>query len=555
MDENVVFKPTPKNQPNQPTQPQEPVQGPKLTVQDLYGPSTPQSGQQPVSQKPPQPAAPIPQAPPPVSQTLQQPFQQPKAPQMQPAQQPPPPVLQPQPSMYPPPPPVPPLNAAVPPPPLPGFSNNPVRGKIVKIVIGIVLFLLILGIGSMVYSRFGQKPETGAAVTLTYWGLWEENKTMQVLIDDFQRNNPTIKVVYQKQDPELYKERVLARSDTGNGPDILTYHNTWLPTMRNVLLPLPQDVVTPEEFKKTYYPVVHADLIHNGAIYGIPQGIDTLALFVNKDIFDAAGIGIPQTWDEFIRAAKTLTVKDETGAIKTAGAAMGTYDNVTHAPDLLSLLFVQNGVNLSAFSNAQPLIADTLTFYTAFALDRESVWNGSLTPARLAFANGELAMYFGYSWEIPVLFAANPNLVFTIHPAPNLPTKQISIASYWVNGVSNKSKFQKEALLFTKYLAQKEVAQKLYTESAKLRTYGTPYARVDLAETLSDNPFLYPFVLQAPYATSSYFASETQDKDYNTRLNEYLGNAVRSMQTGVSADSAAETLINGVAQVRSLYGQ
>jgi maltose-binding protein MalE len=56
----------------------------------------------------------------------------------------------------------------------------------------------------------------------------------------------------------------------------------------------------------------------------LPQGIDTLALYINTDIFNG-GIKIPQTWEEFNMAAKELTVKDaDKGKL---GVALGTYDN------------------------------------------------------------------------------------------------------------------------------------------------------------------------------------------------------------------------------------
>jgi ABC-type glycerol-3-phosphate transport system substrate-binding protein len=165
-------------------------------------------------------------------------------------------------------------------------------------------------------------------------------------------------------------------------------------------------------------------------------------------------------------------------------------------------------------------------------------------------------MYFGYSWDIFAIQAYNKDLHFEIHPVPYLPkggsmTKKQSIASYWVNGVSKKSKHQIEALLLIKYLAQKDVVQKIYSESSKTRLFGMPYARVDLADTLSDNSLIYPFVSQAQNATSSYFVSDTHDTSYNEPLNDYLANAIRQAHSSVSVTSIVDTLLSGVSQVRT----
>ena len=131
----------------------------------------------------------------------------------------------------------------------------------------------------------------------------------------------------------------------------------------------------------------------------------------------------------------------------------------------------------------------------------------------------------------------------------------MSVASYWVEGVSSKSEHQEEAMLLMAYLAKGETAQKMYQESSKARLFGEPYARRDLAESLSANPLIYPFVSQAETAVSTYFASDTYDDGLNNPLNAYLGNAVRAVQGNTSAESAVETLSEGVSQVLERYGQ
>jgi multiple sugar transport system substrate-binding protein len=147
----------------------------------------------------------------------------------------------------------------------------------------------------------------------------------------------------------------------------------------------------------------------------------------------------------------------------------------------------------------------------------------------------------------------NPALAFTTNVVPNLPNKQLSVASYWVEGVSSKSKHQKEAMVLMKYLAQKDTAQKFYTETAKTRLFGEPYARVDLGESLKNNSLVSAVITQAPYAVSSLFASDTYDQAFNGTLNNYLGNAIRSMLNNTSSDTAVQTLNNGVLQVLQQY--
>lgn len=446
-----------------------------------------------------------------------------------------------------------PSSGATPPFPQPPTSL-PQRGvfKIAGIVIGVILFVFL--IIRFILPLFGGKQEN-QNITLTYWGLFEEKQVMQPLIDEFQRQYPNITIHYVRKDVKQYRKSLVTQLENGTGPDIFRYHNSWVGMMRSYLSPMTTEVISSDEFKNAYYPVIQKDLTSNGALYGIPLGIDTLALFVNTELFQAGGNSVPRTWEEFIRVAKDRVVKDNNGKIRTAGAALGTFDNITHAPDIVALLMAQNGTNFSDFSSTVDNASQALEFYTAFAQGEGSVWDSTLDPSIVAFSKGNLAMYFGFSWDIFTIKALNPELQFSVHPVPNLPGRKMAIASYWVEGVSAKSKYQKEAMLFMRYLAKKETLQKLYSETAKVRLFGEPYPRRDLAKTLSNNPLISPFMEQAEYATSSYFASDTYDEGINDQMNAYLGNAVRATSNNTSAQSAVETLAKGVNQVLTKYGR
>lgn len=417
-----------------------------------------------------------------------------------------------------------------------------IKAAIFGLILLIILFLALRFVPSFL-------TKTQEKVTLAYWGLWEDNRTIQSVINEFQKENPNIEIAYTKFEIKQYRERLLARSESGKGPDVFRFHNTWLPQLSSLLLPLPTDTISKVAFQNDYYPVVQQDLVKNGAIYGIPLEIDTLALFANTDLFRAFGANIPTTWNDFDAVARSLTVKDGDGNIKTSGAAMGTFDNVTHAPDIISMLFAQNGADMRYLTNTMQSASDTLDFYTSFGKGEGKVWDETLDPSVVAFAKGNVAMYFGYSWDIFTIKALNPKLSFTVSPVPYLPQSNKTIASYWVEGVSTASKHQKEALQFLKFLAKKETAQKLFTEQSKTREFGEPYARVDLADTLKDNQLLYPFVAQGESAVSTFFAGDTYDNGLNSQMNGYLGNAVRSVLGNTSSTTAVEVLSQGVDQV------
>lgn len=432
----------------------------------------------------------------------------------------------------------------------PAISTKSKRGRLIKLVaILFIIPIILFAISNIIFPQFNNSKDK--SVTLTYWGFREDSNTMAPIISDFEKENPNIKIVYSKQDPTDYREKLTTRIQNGTGPDIFKFHNTWYPMLSSELLPLPQETIEKKQFADSFYTVAQKDLIKNGAIYGIPLGMDTLVMYVNTKIFEDAEV--PTTWQEFIDVSTKLTKRDENGRIVTAGAALGTFENVTHAPDIISLLFAQNGVDINNLANYTEKISDALQFYTNFSLIETNVWDSTLDPSLSAFSQGKLAMFFGYYWDYFEIKKVNPNLTFKVMPVPQLLTSsKFNIASYWADGVSTKSQNQKEALLFMKFLAKKETAQKFHQEQSKVRTLAEPYGNKNLAEELKGTE-AYVFVDQAKTAVSSPFVDNTRDNGLNDRLNSVLKETITDILGSGGLEGATRTLLEGYSQVTGEY--
>src|SRR3989344_2946259 len=192
--------------------------------------------------------------------------------------------------------------ASSPPPPPPEegslsrFSTS--FPTIIKIAVGAIVIILVLIIFFGVVVPFLSKGKEKNA-EISYWGLWEDQNILKPVIDDFNKKYPNIKVNYTKQDIKQYREKLTTRIQNGTGPDVFLFHNTWLPMFSDVLLPVPDNVIS-------------------------------------KKDFESAGVKVPDNWQDFINISRQLTVVDEAGRIKTAGASLGTFDNINHAPDIKS---------------------------------------------------------------------------------------------------------------------------------------------------------------------------------------------------------------------------
>lgn len=417
-----------------------------------------------------------------------------------------------------------------------------------------ILVFVLLFFGLAVGGRFVLGLMSGSKqVVITYWGLWENDATLSSLIADFEAKNPKIKVSYVKQSPRQYRERLSAAIVRGEGPDLFRFHNTWVAMLASDLAPVPKTVMTPAEYSSTFYPVATNDLVAGSSIYGIPMMIDGLGLYINEDLFAKAGVSTPVTWEDVLTIVPKLTVKNGT-TITTSAIALGATGNVENWSDILGLMMLQNGANLVNLTGKEA--EETLLFYRKFAdpVDPMYTWNETLDNSIYAFAIGKVAMILAPSWRAFDVKQISPELRFKIVPVPQLPGNTVSWASYWVEGVSNKSKLQAQAFTLLKYMTSREVVTKLYSEAAKTRLFGEVYARSELGSTIEADSFAGAYVKQGKTAKSFPLASRTFDNGLNDKLIKYLEDAVNSVAAGSAPSAALTTAASGFRQVLSQYG-
>lgn len=422
-------------------------------------------------------------------------------------------------------------------------------------IVGVCL-VIVLG---FLYWRFGPKPsaieQVPTEIIITYWGLWEEENLIKPLFDEYQKQNPNVTVNYLRQSSLNYRTRVQTQIRAGTGPDIFRIHNTWLGMFQGDLAPAPPEVFSLNDYQTAFYPVASESFVQNNQIFAAPIAIDGLALFYNENLLKAVGATPPTTWQEYINAATKMTVKDETGQIKTAGAAMGTTGNVDHWPDIIGLLLLQQpNINFTALTS--PGATEVLKFYTSFVIDpRRKSWDTNLPSSTEMFASGQLGFYFAPSWRAHELRQRNPNLQFKVAPVPQLPGRKVAWATFWGEAVSAKSQNQVESWKLIKFLTSKESEKSFYAQAAKIRLFGEPYSRTDLASEIANDPIVGAFVNQGPYYKYWYTASNTYDVGINQELNKYFEDAINATLQGQDPQVALQTVEQGAKKIFTKYSQ
>lgn len=429
--------------------------------------------------------------------------------------------------------------------------------KFLLIGLGAAVFLGILG--AALYKFVLPKPKLAENITLTYWGLSEDQTTMQSLINEFENTNKNVKINYIVQSKEDYRERLTSSLAKGGGPDVFRFHNSWVPMISSYLSSIPPEIMDSNQFQSAFYPVASKDLRRGSDLVGIPLMFDGLGLYINEEIFKNANVYPPSTWDELRTLANQLTVRDDSGRILQAGVALGRTDNVDHWEDVLALMMVQGDADLS--NPIGELAEKPLKYYTVFTT-QDHVWDETLPNSTQAFATGKLAMYFAPSWRAFEIKQQNPNLAFKVVPVPQLPksnpTQQdVTWSSYWAEGVWVNSKGSNQAWQLLKFLSEKESQQKIFSQAQAAKLPSFVYSRVDMANLLESDPLLGAYVKQAPSARSWYLTSNTYGgpTGINSRISKFYGDAVNSLvKDNKEPAEVLPGVASGVKQILSNYG-
>lgn len=354
-----------------------------------------------------------------------------------------------------------------------------------------------------------------------YLGQGVSHTAMESAVAAFEEANPTISV---KRTSFAYADLAKAIVQGGVGgsvPDVAIVDV--VDTQNFASLGLLQDVTEQvgglaNEFYEGPWQSTQVD----GKTYGLPLNSNNLALYYNKDMFGAAGLEAPATWDELRSTAKTLSSAD------TAGIAMSGVKNEQGTFQFLPFLW-QTGGDLDTFDTDGATALQFLKDLVDDGAMSSSVANYSQEDARTQFVNGKSAMMINGPWELQNLKDAGINYGVAPLPAGEEPATGLG----GENVVTFAQGAQPEAAVqFLEFLAGNEGAKIYCDESGQLSS------RVDLEGqlALSSDPDMQVFEAQLDSAHARAYGAK-----YN-EISAAVQEALQKVLTGAAspADAASE---------------
>lgn len=422
-----------------------------------------------------------------------------------------------------------------------------------RLLIIIVIVTVILGgiLAFLIISRSQDgNTSSGEEIELVYWGLWEPEEHMNEVIAAYEEEHPNITINYSHERFTQYEDNVYSRlEDPQTTPDIIRINNAWTYKFQDRIAPVPPEIMTASEYQSTFYSAAVNDFMGtDGYLYAIPLEVDGLGLYYNKDLLQRAGIsGPPTDWDTLIEVSKDLTITDSSGNITQAGVALGCANNINHSADILAALMMQNNVEMTTSDGMQATFntdrgEDSLTYYTSF-VEEHKVWSCSLRNDLEMFAGGKLAIMFAPSWRVFDIINMNSSVNFDTALFPQLVGNDdpVNFGMYWGEAVSAQSSHQLEAWQFIKYLSEQEQLKTMYAAESLSRSFGEPYSLPEMADEISDAPYVGPFIQMAPSYKSWKLGDQKTSED---ALNKAITDVVDGRTTESSALNEAVTAVN-----------
>jgi ABC-type glycerol-3-phosphate transport system substrate-binding protein len=277
------------------------------------------------------------------------------------------------------------------------------------------------------------------------------------LVTKFEQANPGTTVKLEITTTDGLPQRVLTALQSGAAPDIIDVQHAWINGYAQNKLVMQMDDVLKD--RDDYIPAALDYATWDGKLWGIPYRIETHAIIYNRGEFKAAGLDPekpPQTWDELVAAAKTLSKGKVSGFAITGGGEVG--NTIFRS---LPFMWMNGGSIISDDGKKatvnEPASVAAVKFYTDFfanKLSPASTLENDGTANRRLFIAETVAAYQSGQFDVASIRKENPKIDIGVMPIPHPQGKQTAaILGGWSFVVPSAAKNPAEAKKLVAFLA------------------------------------------------------------------------------------------------------
>ena len=427
-----------------------------------------------------------------------------------------------------------------------------------------LLFLLVLA----ACSGGGENGSSDAASTkgedvasISIWHNFAGDdlraKTVRGMIEQFQKENPEIKVDAQAIPVDGYRQRISTVAAADELPDVfLTYAGSYTDEFYegDLIQPITPLLEEHPEWRDSFLPgALDVYDYGEGEIYSAPVAMSaTSFLYYNKQLFKENNVEVPKTWDEFMHVIDVFNKKGIT-PISMGNQAPWVAQSTTFgaiADRVTGTEWFMDAAAQDGASFTDPVFIKALGYFKQL-VDANAYQDGANgidnTQAEQYFAQGNTAMMINGSWTISSLADSASeetlqNIGVSLVPAITEGEGRANTITGGPGGgflLNSKTEGEaKEVALELIYALSNAEAQKAIAESNSMVMYDVNINQ----ETV--NPLFYEafnLVLEAEYAP-------VYDLHLSAAAGEAINIGLQEIMLGGDVESVAKKLQQAQAQ-------
>lgn len=292
----------------------------------------------------------------------------------------------------------------------------------------------------------------------------------QAMADAFMAENPNIDIEFIGTPMNDMYAKLTTVATGGELPDIFTNSPEFFAQADDIGIVEPLDDLLGAEYIEGFEPAALEHAILNDQLQFAPFFTIPTGLLYRTDLFEAAGIEPPTTWDEFIEAAQTLTVDENgDGTPERWGFAMVGSNNGSGGSRFVPIMRSMGAAELVREGDSWTTEFDTEAAADAFQLYGDLVNEYEVVPpgpfqtsyaeAVSLMASDKTAMMVTGPHSIGAITAQNPELEGRLAgvPLPHSPGEKPASALGMLGfSISNTSEHKEAAAEYLKFILSKE---------------------------------------------------------------------------------------------------
>lgn len=242
---------------------------------------------------------------------------------------------------------------------------------------------------------------------ITWYDDGNEGAVLRELLDQFEAENPDIKVVIDTVAYTVILEQLPLQIQAGEGPDMARITN--FPGLVGEYLDLRPYLPDAEYWETSFPAIVLQSMRAEGdttGLYGYPTQFTVTGPFINRTLFEQAGIDVPSdsgepvSWEEWTEVAQQVAEATET----PYAIAMDRTGHRFAGPAMsMGATYFDADGNITIDSPGFRAMAEMLFSWHADNITPAEVWlgsGGSYAAAADFFINSQLVLYMSGSWQV-----------------------------------------------------------------------------------------------------------------------------------------------------------